>query len=167
MQKRGTWPLWVIYILPLLLWMSVIFIMSTPTGSAANTSPVVHSIFQRLFPELARHMTPEQIDMLDVVIRKGAHITEYTILGLLSYRAFRYGRRDFHNRYPALTLLFGLLYASSDEYHQSFFASRGASPIDVLIDMGGVATATALSLWWHCSQIQKRLDACQESEENS
>jgi VanZ family protein len=66
----------------------------------------------------------------DTVLRKGAHITEYAILGALLYRAL--GRE-------ALALAVGIAYAATDELHQHFVRGRHASPIDVAIDALGVA----------------------------
>ena len=66
----------------------------------------------------------------DTVLRKGAHITEYAILGALLYRAL--GRE-------ALALAIGIAYATTDELHQHFVRGRHASPIDVGIDAVGVA----------------------------
>jgi VanZ family protein len=66
----------------------------------------------------------------DTVLRKGAHITEYAILGALLYRAL--GRE-------ALALAVGIAYAATDELHQHFVRGRHASPIDVAIDAVGVA----------------------------
>jgi VanZ family protein len=65
----------------------------------------------------------------DTVLRKGAHMTEYAILGLLLLRAM--GRE-----LPALAL--GIGYAITDEIHQHFVSGRHASPIDVLIDTIGL-----------------------------
>jgi VanZ family protein len=66
----------------------------------------------------------------DTILRKGAHMTEYAILGLLLLRAL--GRE-----LPAFAI--GLAYAISDELHQHFVRGRHASPIDVLIDTVGLA----------------------------
>jgi VanZ family protein len=65
----------------------------------------------------------------DTVLRKGAHLTEYAILGALLVRAL--GREV-----PAF--LAGVAYAATDELHQHFVAGRHASPIDVAIDAVGV-----------------------------
>jgi VanZ family protein len=66
----------------------------------------------------------------DTILRKGAHLTEYAILGLLLLRAI--GRE-----LPAMA--FGIGYAISDEIHQHFVRGRHASPVDVLIDTVGLA----------------------------
>jgi VanZ family protein len=66
----------------------------------------------------------------DTVLRKGAHITEYAVLGALLYRAL--GREA-----PALAV--GIAYAATDELHQHFVRGRHASPVDVAIDAVGLA----------------------------
>ena len=66
----------------------------------------------------------------DTILRKGAHITEYAILGALLYRAIGI---------EALALAVGIAYAATDELHQHFVRGRHASPIDVCIDAVGVA----------------------------
>jgi VanZ family protein len=66
---------------------------------------------------------------VDLILRKGAHITEYAVLAVLLLRAI--GRDA-----PALAL--GVLYAASDEFHQAFVRGRHASPIDVAIDTVGL-----------------------------
>jgi len=65
----------------------------------------------------------------DLILRKGAHMTEYAVLAVLLLRAL--GREA-----PALAL--GVLYAASDELHQAFVRGRHASPIDVAIDTVGL-----------------------------
>jgi VanZ family protein len=74
----------------------------------------------------------------DTVLRKGAHITEYAILGALLYRGL--GRE-----LPALAA--GLAYAATDEFHQHFVRGRHASPVDVAIDGVGVALGMLVWLW--------------------
>ena len=78
----------------------------------------------------------------DTILRKGAHMTEYAILGLLLLRAL--GRE-----LPALAL--GMGYAITDEIHQHFVGGRHASPVDVLIEGclegDGAYADKALGLW--------------------
>jgi VanZ family protein len=73
----------------------------------------------------------------DTVLRKIAHTAEYAVLGLLLARAVT--RTE-------TALLLGVLYATSDEMHQSFVAGRRGSPVDVAIDALGVLCGIAL---WH------------------
>jgi VanZ family protein len=71
----------------------------------------------------------------DYLLRKCAHVTEYAVLAFLLARAF--GREA-----PAFVA--GVLYAISDEVHQSFVRGRHASPIDVAIDSVGLLIGLAL-----------------------
>ena len=73
----------------------------------------------------------------DLVLRKLAHATEYTILGALLVRALR--------RW-SWALALGVAYAASDELHQSFVPGRQGSPLDVLIDSVGVIAGTILAV---------------------
>jgi VanZ family protein len=72
----------------------------------------------------------------DTVLRKGAHMTEYAILGFLLLRAFG-------KALPALTV--GIAYAVTDEIHQHFVRGRHPSPVDVLIDTAGLAAGLLVS----------------------
>jgi len=78
--------------------------------------------------------------LLDLILRKGAHVTEYAVLFLLSRRAFG---NSFDTWKPAkvhfAAAIFSILYAASDEFHQSFVPTRGPSVADVGIDSAGVA----------------------------
>ncbi len=65
----------------------------------------------------------------DTVLRKGAHVVEYAILGALLLRAL--GREA-----PALAA--GIAYAATDELHQHFVRGRHAAPLDVLVDAAGI-----------------------------
>lgn len=65
----------------------------------------------------------------DLVLRKLAHVAEYAVLGALLARAVG-------ATWVAFAL--GVLYAASDEVHQSFVAGRAGRPLDVAIDAVGV-----------------------------
>ena len=72
----------------------------------------------------------------DLILRKGAHLTEYAILMILLVRT----------RIPVwLALVFGVLYASSDEWHQTYVEGREGRPRDVLIDTIGLLIGLAAS----------------------
>ncbi len=70
---------------------------------------------------------------------KLAHLVEYGILGYLAARAaFFSGIKWIRSQYFLLTIVFGLLWALSDEFHQSFVKGRFASEYDVAADFLGV-----------------------------
>ena len=71
----------------------------------------------------------------DLVLRKLAHTAEYAILGALLVRAT--GR-------SWLALGLGVLYAASDEFHQTFVEGRVGAVHDVAIDAAGAAIGIVL-----------------------
>jgi VanZ family protein len=132
------------YWLPVIVWMVVIF------GASGDARSVQHSdgLLSRLFAWLHIQVTREQLESLRWFVRKGAHMTEYAVLALLWWRALR-GRAHavgWSGRAAAQVLLICILYAASDEFHQSFVKNRSASVVDVLID--GTGATLALLLVW-------------------
>ena len=119
---------------PLLLWMSLIFFFSTGEMSASNTSLIVRPLLLWLFPRISE----ERINLAHFIVRKTAHFTEYAILALLAARAFKTSSKPLLRRRSFVAaLLLVVLFALSDEYHQSFVPSRTGSIYDSLIDMTG------------------------------
>jgi len=122
---------------PVVLWAIVIFLASTSALSGSNTAVLVRPIHW-LFP----HLSDATLNFIHgVIIRKGAHFTEYSVFGLLAARAFRTSSRDLLRRQWFLfSLLLVVVYALGDEFHQSFVPSRTASIYDSMIDsFGGLA----------------------------
>jgi VanZ family protein len=135
-----------------LLWMTAIFIGSTDVLSAQHTSRWIGPILRWVKPDIS----DAAIRHVEVIIRKGGHVTEYAVLGLLLYRALHPGPAappGFIRR-TAAALAISALYAASDEFHQGFVATRYASVNDVIIDTLGAAAG--LVLLWLWSTIQNR-----------
>lgn len=76
----------------------------------------------------------------DLILRKAAHIIEYAILFLLLLRVWRNYNWEFQASL-FFAFFFSLLYALSDEYHQSFVAGRQGKIMDVVIDSFGALIA--------------------------
>src|SRR5918992_5941545 len=86
-----------------ILWMAVIFVLSD-------------------IPSLASPFEP----FYDFVLRKLAHVTEYAILTVLLVIGLRlHKRRDAHTF--IIAALIAILYAFSDEWHQTFVPGREGS----------------------------------------
>jgi VanZ family protein len=118
--------------------MSAIFFFSTDNFSSEETGSVLRSILHSILPFLSEG----GFQSLHFLIRKAGHFTEYAILALLLYRAFRYRSATHWKRSWAFSaLLIVAIYALSDEYHQAFTAMRTASIYDSLIDIAGGFTA--------------------------
>lgn len=134
---------------PLLIWAALIFIGSGGILSGSQTGSFVLRPLRYLFP----HASPETLGLLHLLIRKAGHLTEYAILAWLAARAFRRSTHDFlRQRWFWWALAFVVAYALSDEFHQSFVPSRGASIWDSLIDsVGGL-----LALLWVAWRARKK-----------
>jgi VanZ family protein len=138
------------YWLPPILWMAAIFSFSTDAFSGGNTGSLLYNIFHALIPSL----TPDQFQPIHHLIRKAAHFTEYGILALLLFRAFRgnSGLR-WSWRWAIYAWLVVAAYALSDEFHQTFTRQRTGSIYDSMIDASG--GAVALLLVWLVSRFRQ------------
>ncbi|MGE5172851.1 MAG: VanZ family protein [Betaproteobacteria bacterium] len=137
------------YWIPVLLWMIFIFWMSTGTFSTQNTVLIVEPILRFLMPSIS----PEMTDMIHIALRKLGHVSNYFVLGFLLFRAFRGGSKELRiPRWLFSSFFVLVLYAASDELHQSFVSTRTASLHDVGIDMLGGITALGLSVLLHLSR---------------
>ena len=123
--------------LPVVLWMMLMFAASTDLLSSEHTSRYLVPFLRWLKPDISA-ATIAQIHFL---IRKSAHVTEYAILTVLLWRAFRFHRRDARNVWPqgAIALAVAIIFAATDEYHQAYVPTRGSSASDVMIDSCGAA----------------------------
>ena len=118
----------VIWLSPL-VWMALIFVVS---GTPREEIP--------------------QYGRWDVWIKKGGHVAAYAMLTLLWLRALQ-------SRLPAgtavgLALGIALLYAISDEYHQTFVPGRNGTAVDVTVDMVGALLAALIR--WRVSRVPKK-----------
>ena len=132
-----------LYMIPVIIWMIFIFYMSGKTGQESSgqsgkISLFITNLLEKVRQDPAQEMQNLQ-DILELVIRKAAHMTEYAILFLLSYLAtvkISMSQSRFYNR--SIAVLISLLYACSDEMHQLLVPGRSGRMIDVGIDMAGV-----------------------------
>jgi VanZ family protein len=122
------------YWLPPILWMAVIFLFSTDLFSARQTG----SGLSELFSLLDLSLDPETIRIIDLALRKVAHLSAYAILAWLVYRALRRGGQPAWSLKRALAaFVVSALYAITDEVHQSFTIERSGAAMDVFIDWCG------------------------------
>lgn len=84
----------------------------------------------------------EQDELADLVVRKTGHAAAYGLLALAVWHALAATSRLRPAR--AWAWVATVLYAASDEFHQSFTPGRGPSARDVAIDASGAAVAIAL-----------------------
>jgi VanZ family protein len=149
------------YWAPPIIWMATIFWFSTDAFSGDNTGSLLWKVVSFIYPGVTR----ELFDSIHFYVRKAGHFTEYAILALLLFRAFRSGAQErWRLRWARSSLLVAFLYASLDEFHQTFTRRRTGSVYDSLIDTSGAATALILS-WFlshRATETQRRGDGEKE-----
>jgi VanZ family protein len=135
--------------------MAVIFSASTNLGAPSHTSRFIRPVLLWLNPR----MSEETIEEWHHVIRKCAHFCEYAMLGFLVWRVVHldptFSTASAARQYW-LALLFCALYASSDEFHQSFVPSRQPAVLDVLLDTCGAFFG--LLMTWSVRRLRKVRD---------
>jgi VanZ family protein len=115
------------YWLPVLLWMGLIFVMSSRSNLPSLPNKTV-----------------------DFTIKKAGHLTEYGVLAFLLWRAIA---RDRSSPAPVSfggAFIISVLYAASDEFHQTFVLGREGRLTDIGFDALGVLLALGL-VWWFSS----------------
>ena len=90
-----------------------------------------------VFVEQLHYIAPS-IDqqLLTFLVRKGAHIFAYFVLGILMVNALRQVNlsKFKFNRPATLSIIVCALYAASDEFHQLFISGRSGEIRDIIID---------------------------------
>lgn len=136
----------------LFLWMLFIFNLSSQVADESKglSGVVVDYIVKTV--EKANLDLDLDIDGFHHIIRKCAHFTAYLILGAFAVNALKKseikGQRVFF-----LALLFCVLYAISDEFHQLFVLGRSGEINDVVIDSIGSITGI-----WIYSKLIRIID---------
>ena len=127
------------YWTPLVLWLVLIFLFSTDTFAASETSGIIIPVLKFCFPSLS----VQDLDFWHGVIRKLGHIAEYFVLAVFTYRSLRQDGPDLAQA-KLRTLSCAVFAASLDELHQRFTFFRTASPLDVGYDCLGAVSALVL-----------------------
>lgn len=130
MGKRVSWIL-------VFSWMALIFYFSSQVASESNNlSTGLTIIFKNMINNIFSGFD-FSTEALNHFLRKTAHFSIYFILGILLKNALRYENFSYikSNFYSIMT---GVLYAISDEFHQSFVPNRGPQVSDIFIDSVGV-----------------------------
>jgi VanZ family protein len=134
------------YWLPVLVWLGVIFLGSTEFMSGERTSRIIDPVLRWLLPALS----DESVGKVVFLVRKTAHLVEYSILAILLWRALRGGAEagaaPWCWRQASGVWLMGVVCAMADEFHQVWVSGRYGTWGDVLLDALGAAIGL-LVLW--------------------
>lgn len=145
-----------------LLWMMFIFMMSQQNAdTSTETSLRAGTLVAELVVPGYRDWTAAEQRALamqiDYPVRKLAHASEYTVLGILySLSVLSVSAVPKRKKLLCTAFPLGVLYAMSDEFHQLFVPGRAGRVSDVLIDSSGVLLGIAIvSLFMHIKQFLK------------
>lgn len=130
----------IVYAVLIILWMITIFEFSNQNGDTSQgTSDVITDKIIEINNDLENKR-----DQVSFCVRKLAHFSIYLIGGILAFGFFN--TYSLQKKYViAFALMFGIVYASLDEFHQSFISGRSAQIRDVCIDTFGVITGEIIS----------------------
>lgn len=118
-------------LLILILWMGIIFCFSNQPNSGQETHDIIEETITTVKKETF-------IDIINFIMRKSAHMTEYFILTILFVSLYKEYTNN-KNKLIMISIISCFLYACTDEIHQLFIIGRAGQFIDVLIDtIGGL-----------------------------
>lgn len=146
--------LFVLFLALSLLWMSVIFGFSSKDAQESTVqsnwvTELLISIFEDDFDEMTELQRQTLVEKYDGMVRKFAHFAVFAVLGFLTYctagsikwipdRAF----------IPMLVSVpVSVVFAVTDEYHQTFVDGRSCQISDVLVDSFGVLCGAAFAVF--------------------
>ena len=138
-----------IYPILTLLWIMLIFSFSLQSGDTSSqiSSGFGQWLIQTIMP-FAKDFLEENWGMVHLIIRKGAHFTEFLVLGvLMRFTLHQYAYR-IRASLGGTAWLMSTLIASSDETIQLFVGGRAGCVQDVLLDASGALVGVMIIGLW-------------------
>lgn len=140
----------IIFIILLIIMFFIIFNFSQQDGekSSSVSRKVTIAVTENVkkIQELEKNRKEIVLQKIEKVIRKLAHFSLYTIIGILSMSLMSTYDTE-QKKKISISIIIGLLYAIFDEIHQSFISGRTAMITDVMIDTMGVVFGILLIIF--------------------
>ena len=136
----------IVFIILAVVWMGIIFYFSNKTADESNNhSDAVETAIGKATVDDFNQKSEEElanfVERYRVLARKTAHVLEFTLLCMLVFMALPF---EILMRFRLIGAgVWTVLYAISDEIHQSFIPGRTGLLSDVLIDIGGTILGVA------------------------
>lgn len=142
-------------VLPALIWTGIIVSFSLqPANVSSDTSlgflKKIVDMFLPWFSDNLEMLSGGELDMLNTIIRKGAHFTEFMILGILTMLAVKYTVNVNWRNKGLVSIVYCVLVAAADETVQLFVAGRAGRVADVLLDSIGAAAGVGIFQLFSC-----------------
>lgn len=148
--------------LPAVLIMIIIFSFSAkPAVESSESSMVIANSILNAYENISEQLLETDIRMdrllmIEHIVRKGAHITEYAVLAV-SIAFALWVNKIKGNWLVWISVTIAALYAATDELHQRFVPGRSGQFRDVLIDTVGACLGALIFL--AIVRIHSRLQA--------
>ena len=140
----------IIYILLTLIWMIIIFIMSSMNTDESNgkSKQTIKKTVQKT-SEISENIgitnskptekqVNETVNKLNFPLRKCAHATEYAVLAILIiFTLNSFMGKEYSIKKMVIVITICFVYSLTDEYHQLFVQGRTSQFIDCIIDTSG------------------------------
>ena len=114
------------------------------SGASSRVAEILIKL-QPKYKNITDSEKKELIEKYQTPVRKFAHFSIYTILGM-SIVGLTCTYEISNRKREVITIIAGALYAMSDEIHQTFIQGRSGQVTDVLLDTFGVIVGTILVL---------------------
>lgn len=137
-------------ILILMLGLTFIAIFNFSNQGGAESSGLSRKVARTIIDQLPQTKKlneqdkNEAVEKSQTIIRKGAHLSIYALVGLIMMNLMCTYKINNKNKF-LITILVGIIYASSDEIHQSFIPGRTAAFTDVCIDTCGAILGSLIA----------------------
>lgn len=140
----------IIYITLTIIWMIIIFIMSSMNTNESNgkSKQTIKKTVQKT-TEISENIgitdikptekqVNETVNKLNFPLRKCAHATEYAVLAILIiFTLNSFWGKNYTIKKIVMAIIICFIYSLTDEYHQSFVLGRTCQFSDCLIDTLG------------------------------
>ncbi len=155
-KKKTSLKVWIYRVL-VILWMTIIFLHSSmnATESSQESGVVVTFITEHFIPgyeEMDAGQQAKITDTVTLIVRKGAHMAEYAILGFLLVGALEI--RHLFILWLVAWML-AIAYAGTDEFHQTFVPGRSGELRDVYVDGAGALIGVSVKIWIEKMRLRK------------
>jgi VanZ family protein len=115
-------------------WAVMIFDLSRAPFSSSSSARFISIVLDWLSVSIL----PQNLGLLNNLLRKSAHLTEYAVLAVLLYNFLNpAGDPSWSRKAAFCTLLACGCYSLADEFHQLFVPGRHASLFDCVVDTTG------------------------------
>lgn len=151
-----------------IFWAALIFTMSSQTYVQQNIQPWLQSHLPTYRIEgslstLKFQYGGESISMresgaaglTEFIIRKAAHLFEYTIFSWLLFGLIHRGFRVSSLYSAVISVVICFVYAGSDEFHQLFVDGRNPKLADVFLDTIGAVLGVSIARFLGISKMRK------------